>query len=706
MAKPSYRSPHRPLPVRSAKRRLALGLVLSGVVLAIPVGVLVVLSYEQLRHERFYQYQAAAAEVVNRINERVYQVLKPESARPFDQYGFFSVPKNALVPESTLNISPLAELGPETTVPGVIGYFQIDPDGSFHSPLLPERDLAGASVLKAMSQDELGRRQTLRSKLKTMLGEGESKSGRREAARPSAGAEGLAILPFPDRTDEKTVGTVHGGSGNPVASTPGEARSLADLELDEGLYRKREDAVAPSDQDQRSPRLSMEAKSLSQAPRKEILSYLEDPVAPASGLPELPADAASAVPLENTPATADRPAAPLALPALRQGAKIERFEGEIYPIELEVLQNGDFSFYRKVWRDRQRYVQGFVVKGDEFLREVFETAFRGSVLWDRAALIVAYRDRILRSYGTAPREGGILLLRTGLAIPLEAIRIVFSVNALPLGSGAGLVNGMAVLVLVLIPGVLYGVYRLGRAHIELAQERSNFVSAVSHELKTPLTSIRMYGEILRSGWVESEDKKRSYYDFIFFESERLSRLIANVLELARLANHGSALALKPYEPDRLLDLVRSKVHSQIEAAGFQMEVRGGQASSGLTIAADEDAVSRIFINLVDNALKFSRASENKVVHIGYRMAEGGRRRAGEVSFFVRDFGPGIDRAHQKKLFQLFYRGENELTRATPGTGIGLALVGELAAKMDARVDWENQYPGAEFCVRFRVAAFE
>ncbi len=74
----------------------------------------------------------------------------------------------------------------------------------------------------------------------------------------------------------------------------------------------------------------------------------------------------------------------------------------------------------------------------------------------------------------------------------------------------------------------------------------------------------MYGEILRAGWVESEDKKRSYYDFIFFESERLSRLIANVLHLARLTNNDSPLELRPYPPDRLLDMIRSKVGSQIE----------------------------------------------------------------------------------------------------------------------------------------------
>ncbi|MGH8479476.1 MAG: response regulator [Gammaproteobacteria bacterium] len=246
-----------------------------------------------------------------------------------------------------------------------------------------------------------------------------------------------------------------------------------------------------------------------------------------------------------------------------------------------VTGHGDFSFYRKVRRDRQRYVQGFVVEGPSSCARSSRapSAVRHCGIGPPSSSPTATGS----SAATAPHLGT-LLLRTALAVPLEAIRIVFSVNVLPLGSGARLVNGMGICLFVLIPGVLYGVYRFGRAHIELAQERSNFVSAVSHELKTPLTSIRMYGEILRSGWVESEERKRSYYDFIFFESGRLSRLIANVLQLARLANHDSVLALKPYEPDRVLELIRSKVQSQIEAAGFDRGARR-DGPPGLAIVA-------------------------------------------------------------------------------------------------------------------------
>jgi two-component system, OmpR family, phosphate regulon sensor histidine kinase PhoR len=105
--------------------------------------------------------------------------------------------------------------------------------------------------------------------------------------------------------------------------------------------------------------------------------------------------------------------------------------------------------------------------------------------------------------------------------------------------------------------------------------------------------------------------------------------------------------------------------------------------------------------MVDNALKFSRTLEQKVVTIDYRLANGGGSEEGEVVFFVRDHGPGIDRDQRKKLFRLFYRGEDELTRTTPGTGIGLALVAELAAKMNAQVDRESKEPGVDFTVRFR-----
>jgi signal transduction histidine kinase len=697
------RTSYRPLNAAQAKRRLAGWLLLCGVLLAVPIGILLAWTYQQLRNEAFYQYQAASIELITRVNERLYEILKPESERPFDQYSFWSVPQNALVPEETLNVSPLAQLGLKTSVPGVIGYFQIDPDGSFHSPMLPELYLDGVSgpQNKPLSQDEVRQRMALKSKLQALLNQGRAslteekpreEPASRDAFFPSeAGKVGMA------ESDHAAAPTQATKDHTPIKQP---AKKITDLKLDEDLYR-RQAALPKRSDDAKEAGARLEKKALPQAPRKETLSYLERG---ASVWLERENEAVTPrlnknrfVLKEERQAQAPEAQAP----APRLGAKIERFEGEIYPIEFEILPKGDFSFYRKVWRDRQRYVQGFVVKGDEFLREVFESIYQGSVLRDQATLILSYGGEVLRSYGGTQDDRGILVFRAPLAPPFGAIELIVSASALPLGTGPRLVNALAVLLSLLIPSVLYGVYRLGSGQIELAQERSNFVSAVSHELKTPLTSIRMYGEILRAGWVESEDKKRSYYDFIFFESERLSRLIANVLQLARLTNNDSPLALKSYTPGQLLDMIRSKVGSQVESVGFTLDLVPAEVPASLRILAEEDAFSRIFINLVDNALKFSRNAEQKVVVIGYRLANEGGSEQGKVVFFVRDYGPGIDRNQRKKLFQLFYRGESELTRATPGTGIGLALVKELAAKMKAQVDLESKKPGVEFTVRFR-----
>ena len=686
-------SSYRPLNAVEAKRRLALWLVACGLLLAVPIGVLLVRTYQQFRNEAFYQYQTAAIELLNRVNERVYEMLKPEAERPFDHYSFWSVPQNALVPEETLNVSPLAQLALKTTVPGVIGYFQIDPDGSFHSPVLPEFNLNGVSGRqdKPLGHDEVDRRVALKARLLALLNQGGASLAEEPEAEPA-----LRDAEASDRASTPQEPAKVPGPGKPQAG------KTADLKLDEELYRRQE-ALPKGPGYVQEPDARLEKKALPQAPRTETSSYLERG---ASTLSESDDEAIKSHSNQNRAAIKEeRQAMPreaqAPAPAPRFGAKIERFEGEIYPIEFEILPNGDFSFYRKVWRDQQRYVQGFVVNGDEVLREVFESIYQGSVLRDQATLILSYRGEVLRSYGAAPEPARILVFRSPLAFPLGDIELIVSAAELTLGTGAYLVNALAVLLSLLIPGVLYGVYRLGGGQIELAQERSNFVSAVSHELKTPLTSIRMYGEILRAGWVESEEKKRSYYDFIFFESERLSRLIANVLHLARLTNNDSPLELRSYPPDRLLDMIRSKVSSQIEAAGFALELTAAELPASLTILAEEDALSRIFINLVDNALKFSRTAEQKVVIIGYRLADEGASEEGEVVFFVRDYGPGIDRDQRKKLFRLFYRGENELTRTTPGTGIGLALVKELAAKMNAQVDLESKEPGVEFTVRFR-----
>ena len=115
------------------------------------------------------------------------------------------------------------------------------------------------------------------------------------------------------------------------------------------------------------------------------------------------------------------------------------------------------------------------------------------------------------------------------------------------------------------------------------------------------------------------------------------------------------------------------------------------------ISIDEDCFTQIIINLVDNAIKFSRDATEKVVEVRSK-----RVANDQVVFSVRDFGPGVPRDQMKKIFELFYRSESELTRETVGTGIGLAIVYQLTTAMGGSVDLVNVDPGAEFRVTWQA----
>ena len=130
------------------------------------------------------------------------------------------------------------------------------------------------------------------------------------------------------------------------------------------------------------------------------------------------------------------------------------------------------------------------------------------------------------------------------------------------------------------------------------------------------------------------------------------------------------------------------------AAGFELEI--GTVDDA-AVEVDADAFVQIMINLTDNACKFARKAERKTIVIE------ARRTDGAVVVGVRDFGPGVAPDQLRKIFELFYRAEDEFTRETVGTGIGLALVSELARRMGGAVDVANRDPGAEFRIVLPVS---
>jgi signal transduction histidine kinase len=215
--------------------------------------------------------------------------------------------------------------------------------------------------------------------------------------------------------------------------------------------------------------------------------------------------------------------------------------------------------------------------------------------------------------------------------------------------------------------VLVGSYFTARAaarELAVARLQSDFVSAVSHEFRTPLTSMRHLTELLEGGIVSEEERRRQYYSALGRESARLHRLVESLLSFGRMEAGGLEYSFEPVNPAELAEDVVVDFQRELSDSGCRIELR--QAEACPTILADREALGRALWNLLDNAVKYSPACPTVWVDVA---AEGRR-----VAIRVRDQGLGIPAEEQKQIFRKFVRGAAAKAANVKGTGIGLALV--------------------------------
>ena len=223
---------------------------------------------------------------------------------------------------------------------------------------------------------------------------------------------------------------------------------------------------------------------------------------------------------------------------------------------------------------------------------------------------------------------------------------------------------------------LYVAQRSMRRDTELARLKSDFVSRVSHELRTPLATIRALGEILEMGAVSSREKEQEYFGLIASESERLSRLIDNVLDFSKIGSAGKTYIFRPADIGKTVSNTVLAFSQYAVPEGFDVRF---EAEEGIPPAEiDEDAISQALINLLDNAVKFSR--EEKTVSVDLRT------RGNEIRISVRDRGVGIEAANIDKIFDQFYRPKEAVELSGKGAGIGLAIVKHVAEAHGGRVE--------------------
>lgn len=609
-------------------------------------------AFDQLQWESFHRYQSQAIEFSDRIERELKAALEIEYQRSFGEYSFTVArgnPGNVFVQRS-----PLSNLPQSAEFSGFVGYFQLDDNNHFSTPLLPE--VRAQALAFGLSDDDIAEREARQSKIKEILVEN---GLLRELLNVSA----------VDSLEESAR----------IAETQARAskqnQKLDDFKLDDSLRKK-----------------SKELKSNQQKPesQKNEVSVSEmSASAPARLEKELLSDKQS---LEQE----------LAAEHVQSDDSFSILESRIGGFSATVLESGHVLFFRHVWQENQRYMQGFLLKRDAFIEGLIAEEYQVGLLADMSTLAIVWQNQLVQTYSgrsqhnrtyLSAREslGGSVLHKQSMPTPLNDWEMLFTIDHLPAGAGARVIlfAASSFLFILLLGCIL--IYRLLLKHIFIARQQQDFVSSISHELKTPLTSIRMYGEMLKEGWV-NEEKKKEYYDFIFHESERLTRLINNILQLARMTRSELALDVKTCQASELVDLIRSTISTQVDRAGFSLELNS--TCKDESVAVDADLFLQVIINLVDNALKFARKAEDKRIVLEFIP------KGGELIISVRDFGPGIPQQHLQHIFTMFYRVENELTRETKGTGIGLALVSKLLELMQARIEVENCGPGARFTMHF------
>jgi signal transduction histidine kinase len=235
---------------------------------------------------------------------------------------------------------------------------------------------------------------------------------------------------------------------------------------------------------------------------------------------------------------------------------------------------------------------------------------------------------------------------------------------------------------VVIGAGLVATYRLVRRETEMARLKSDFVANVSHDLKTPLSVIRMFGETLEMGRVRDEAARQEYYRVITRESERLSRLIDNVLDFSRIEGGRRRYERVPTAVEPLVRDVLEAFTYPLAQQGFKVEV--DVAADLPEVALDADAVGQALGNLVDNAIKYS--AERKSLRVEAAV------RDGELALTVADAGMGVPPEEQRRIFEKFYRIGRSETQSRRGSGVGLALVRHVAEAHGGRVTVDSR-PG-------------
>ena len=331
---------------------------------------------------------------------------------------------------------------------------------------------------------------------------------------------------------------------------------------------------------------------------------------------------------------------------------------------------------------------GFLIDPEQFI-EINLAPRLQTIAQDKFIISAFYREQEEPVYST---------MDSVAANPVDAMAITKDFWLLPdyfLGIDAGgtsvfdiiqermLLNvGLLILMLLILSVGLILIYRNIKKELRLAQNKSEFVSNVSHEFRTPLALISMFAETLEMGRVRSDEKKREYYQIIHKESARLTGMVNKILTFSQIDANKKEFHPENTELNMLTDDILDTYSFHLEQKGFtcKREMR----TEEIFVSVDTEAMQEVIINLLHNALKYSGDSKEIDVITGTRN--------GQAFLTVRDYGIGISKEDQEKIFEKFFRVSTGDIAKSKGTGLGLSLVKYIVEQHGGKVEVESR-PG-------------
>ena len=631
-------------------KRLKLLILLFCLGVSIPLAYVIWHAYQGLAQEERSQLRFFSEALFDEIEQEMADLVQREENRVVDEYHH-TLAQDTGRPMN----SPLAQPPKEKYI---LGYMQNNPDGSFQTPLIADPGQVPAALRPIISQ--LRAANDIFNRKKLAIAQRTSADKTKAKAKAKTDIISTALM-----EKEKKKATFAERYLSKTQQAPPKSY------LGQKTARKEEITVGQALNLSKEDRAVLDVRPPNPHPA-ETDAMPDEKRNRGERMQTAPPSAADDRDLEASGATYAPPPA---------GAYA--FQAEVAPFQSLFISTGKFFIFRRIAINNQIFRQGFVLQVDPFLRHLAAVHFDTQPMAAFAGLRLEApaddnRSEFVQS-GLWDAAGETITRRTFPA-PFDFISATVQAAAIPPSPVRRSMNAaLAVLGLFMLMG-LAAIYQSVRTVVDLSERRSQFVSSVTHELKTPLTNIRMYIEMLEQGIAATPEREREYLQILGSESSRLSRLINNVLELAKLEKRQRRFDLRRGRLEEVFSEAATIMGHKLQQEGFELQIGNVDIPD---FAFDREVLIQILINLMENSIKFGRTAPEKIIKITADPEEQW------VRISVSDTGPGIPLPELKKVFNDFYRVDNDLTRTTGGTGIGLALVKKFLIALGGRVEATN-----------------